>query len=332
MRQFLNKKQRITSVLFLMLIIGGTTVYGLWLTKNHTHHSTDDSSSFNRSGSTPSSPPEESTSRIDELDLNLLPQIDRLNRPLSFLIVGVDERQDDTGRTDTIIVFTANPEERTIKMVSIPRDTKTVLADVSHNFEDKINHAYSRGKGISSTKKTVEQFLGIPIDYTASINMQGFEQLIDIFGGVEVDVPRDFTIEGHHYIQGPMTLDGHAALYYVRERESSNDFDRNFRQQQVVRALIDKSTQFSTLTRVNDIMNIIGKNVDTNLTPVQLFYLQRLYGNVKERDIERLELTGTDEWSDAYYFIVDNTSKAEVTETLRAHLQFRQTESAHSQK
>lgn len=250
------------------------------------------------------------------------PPIDKsLKRPLAFLVVGIDERKNDPGRTDTIIVFTANPDERTIKMVSIPRDTKTVLADVSQSAVDKINHAYSRGDGMPSTKKTVEHFLGIPIDYTVSINMRGFAQLIDTFGGVTIDVPRNFSIAGHHYTKGPMTLDGEAALAYVRERGSSNDFARNARQQQVVRALIDKSARFSTIAKISDILSIIGRNVKTNLTPLKMLHLQRLYGDVSPHDIERLALTGRDEWSDAYYFIADDARRREVSETLRAHLQ-----------
>ena len=241
------------------------------------------------------------------------PPIDKnLNRPLAFLVVGIDERQHDSGRTDTIIVFTSNPEQKTVKMVSIPRDTKTKLADVAFNACDKINHAYARGEGLQSTKKTVEQFLDIPIDYTVSVNMKGFEQLVDIFGGVQIDVPRDFSIKGYNYTKGPMKLGGKAALYYVRERASSSDFDRNKRQQQVLRALIEKSARFSTLTKIDDILRIIGSNVKTNLTPLQLFQLQRMYGKVQERDIEQLQLTGTDEWAESYYFIVNETRKAAV--------------------
>lgn len=258
------------------------------------------------------------------------PSIDKnLNRPLAFLVVGIDERQHDSGRTDTIIVFTSNPEDKTIKMVSIPRDTKTELADVAFNSYDKINHAYSRGEGLQSTKKTVEQFLDIPIDYTVSVNMQGFEQLVDLFGGVQVNVPRDFSIKGYNYQKGLMTLDGEAALYYVRERASSSDFDRNQRQQQVLRALIDKSSRFSTLTKIDDILRIIGNNVNTNLTPLQLFQLQRMYGKVREQDIEQLQLSGTDEWTDSYYFIVNETKKAEVIQTLHNHLQLDNTQEKH---
>lgn len=243
-----------------------------------------------------------------------------MNRPLAFLIVGIDERKDDGGRTDTIIVFTARPRDRSVKIVSIPRDTKTVLADVPLHPYDKINHAYALGKGLSSTKRTVEQFLGIPIDYTVSINMKGFKQLVDVFGGVDVRVPRDFTAYGYHFTKGPMTLNGAQALAYVRERTGTNDFDRNKRQQQVLRSLMSKASRLSTIAKIAHMLHIIDNNVETNLTPWQLFQLQRLYGHLSGKNIEYLKLSGTDEWSDAYYFIVDEASREKVREKLRAHL------------
>lgn len=328
-----NRTAKIIGMVIALLLIGGASVYGLTGQLDRHRQSTDNITELTPSllgQSRNESVPDQNHTRNsadpakEKLDP---PPIDKnLKRPLAFLVVGIDERRHDSGRTDTIIVLTANPINQTIKMISIPRDTKTELADVSKGAFDKINHAYSRGKGLKSTKKTVERFLGIPIDYTTTINMKGFEQLVDLFGGVKVDVPRDFQTRGYRYTKGPMTLDGKAALYYVRERTGSSDFDRNVRQQQVLRSLINKSARFATLTKIDDILHIIGHNVNTNLTPLQLFQLQRLYGKVCGEDIEQLQLRGTDEWSDAYYFIVDETKKEEVIETLRTHLQLDEAE------
>ncbi|WP_082415967.1 LCP family protein [Numidum massiliense] len=242
-------------------------------------------------------------------------------QPLSILVVGIDERLKDSGRTDTIMVFTVNPRDRSIKMLNIPRDTKTVLADVSGDAYDKINHAYSRGNGISSTKKTVEQFLGIPVNYTVSVNMKGFTQIVDLFGGVDVHVKDSFASHGYHYKRGSMQLNGKAALYYVRERTNSSDFDRHRRQQQVVRSLVARASKWSTLANITEILTVFGQNVKTDLTPWQIFQLHRLYGQVGNDNIESLQLSGRDEWSDAYYFVADETSKKNIVETLHAHLQ-----------
>ena len=81
--------------------------------------------------------------------------------PFSALILGVDEREGDEGRSDTMIVLTVNPTLQTTKMLSIPRDTYTEI--VGQGFKDKINHAYAFG-GIEMSRKTVENLLDIPID------------------------------------------------------------------------------------------------------------------------------------------------------------------------
>lgn len=324
MRNRKHNTWKVIGIIIACALIGTLTSYGFSQLRHLPHHPTDDTAKL-----TPSQPfqqqnhhtTNDKTARSDKKKIVSPPTDKNLKRPLAFLVVGIDERKHDSGRADTIIVFTANPTDKTIKMVSIPRDTKTEIADVVTHSHDKINHAYSRGNGLESTKKTVEQFLAIPIDYTVSVNMKGFEQLVDIFDGVHVDVPHDFTMNGFQYRKGPMTLNGEKALYYVRERKSSSDFNRNVRQQQVLRSLIDQSSRFSTITKIDDILRIIGNNVDTDLTPLQLFQLQRLYGKVQEKDIQRLELTGTDEWSDAYYFIVNEQKKKEVIETLHTHLQ-----------
>ena len=82
--------------------------------------------------------------------------------PFSVLMLGVDERKDDSGRSDTMIVITVNPEKQTMKMLSIPRDTRTEI--VGHDTVDKINHAYAFG-GVPIAGYTVENFLNKPIDY-----------------------------------------------------------------------------------------------------------------------------------------------------------------------
>ena len=119
--------------------------------------------------------------------------------PFSVLILGVDERKGDRGRSDTMIVLTVNPNQNSIKMLSIPRDTRTEI--VGHGTEDKINHAYAFG-GIEMSMATVEDFLNIPIDYYLQINMEGFKDIVDSVGGVTVNNDLDFTVDGKHFPKG----------------------------------------------------------------------------------------------------------------------------------
>ena len=110
--------------------------------------------------------------------------------PFSVLVLGVDEREGDSGRSDTMIVLTVNPNQNSIKMLSIPRDTRTEI--VGHGTTDKINHAYAFGREEMSIA-TVEHLLDIPIDYYVKVNMEGFQDIVDAVGGIQVNNNLDFT-------------------------------------------------------------------------------------------------------------------------------------------
>ena len=103
--------------------------------------------------------------------------------PFSVLVLGVDEQKDDIGRSDSMIIITVNPNVESIKMLSIPRDTRTEI--VGNGTEEKINHAYARG-GVEMAIATVENFLDLPIDYYVKVNMDGFKEIIDALDGVTV--------------------------------------------------------------------------------------------------------------------------------------------------
>jgi anionic cell wall polymer biosynthesis LytR-Cps2A-Psr (LCP) family protein len=110
-------------------------------------------------------------------------------KPVSVLLLGVDQRPGERGRSDSIMIMTLNPTRNESRLISIPRDTKVDI--VGHGTNDKINHAYSFG-GPEMAIKTVEKFLNIPINYYAEINMQGFTSLVDAVGGVTVNNDLDF--------------------------------------------------------------------------------------------------------------------------------------------
>ena len=129
--------------------------------------------------------------------------------PFSILMLGVDERDGDKGRSDTMIVLTVNPQKKSVKMLSIPRDTRTEI--VGHGTQDKINHAFAFG-GAKMSMDTVENFLDIPIDYYMKINMEGFKDIVDAVGGVTVQNDLDFSSDGVHFAKGSHTLNGKDAL------------------------------------------------------------------------------------------------------------------------
>ena len=162
--------------------------------------------------------------------------------PFSVLLLGVDEREDDRGRSDTVVVMTVNPAEGSTKMVSIPRDTYTEI--VGRGTTDKINHAYAFG-GIEMSMATVENLLDIPIDYVMQVNMEGFKDIVDAVGGVEVNN----TLAFDGYAEGTIQLDGDEALGYVRMRKQDpeGDFGRQDRQKQVIQGIMKKGASVNSL-------------------------------------------------------------------------------------
>lgn len=188
------------------------------------------------------------------------PKVEKIKEvdPFSVLLLGVDERANDAGRSDTIIVLTVNPQKQSIQMFNIPRDTRTEI--VGRGSVDKINHAYAFG-GVNMSIQTVEQFLGVPIDYYVKLNMEGFVSVIDLLGGVEVNNPFEFNMGNKKFVEGPITLTGEEALLYSRMRydDPRGDLGRNTRQQEIVQELMKNALQVSSVMQIQNILDEVGE-------------------------------------------------------------------------
>lgn len=239
--------------------------------------------------------------------------------PFSLLMLGVDEREGDRGRSDTMIVLTVNPNKNSVKMLSIPRDTRTEI--VGKGKQDKINHAYAFG-GIPMAMDTVENFLDIPIDYYIEVNMKGFTDLVDAVGGVKVKNDLDFTQDGIHFAKGELTLNGKEALSYTRMRKEDprGDFGRQTRQRQIIEGVVKEGAALSSLTKFSDIFTVLGKNVKTNLTFDQMVAIQKGYRDVST-SIEQMELNeeGT-RINNIYYGLVSSEEKQRIQKELKSQL------------
>lgn len=240
--------------------------------------------------------------------------------PFSVLFLGVDEREGDSGRSDTLIVLAVNPNQNSIKMLSIPRDTRVEM--VGKGFEDKINHAYAFGK-VPMAMDSVEGFLDIPIDYYIQINMEGFKEIVDAVGGVTIINDLDFTDADIHFPRGEIHLDGEQALIFSRMRyqDPRGDFGRQLRQRQVIQAIIKKGASLSSLTNLSDIFEVISKNVKTNLTFEQMVEIQKKYKGV-EKDIQQTEIKSEGKYiNDIYYGIVPEEEKLRIQQELKTQLE-----------
>ncbi|RXZ01435.1 LytR family transcriptional regulator [Fictibacillus sp. S7] len=241
--------------------------------------------------------------------------------PLSILILGVDERQGDRGRSDTLILVTVNPKTNKMVMTSIPRDTRTEI--VGKGKEDKINHAYAFG-GEKMAIKTVENFLDVPVDYYVKVNMESFQGLVDALGGVTVDNERlAFKYDGYNFPKGELKLSGKEALAYTRMRKEDpqGDFGRNARQRQVISAIINEGAQVSSVTKMGDILDVIGSNVKTNLTFDEMKDIQSKYKGARN-NVDNVEIKGNSQMINGiYYLIVPDEERTRIQTMLKEQLE-----------
>ena len=246
-----------------------------------------------------------------------LPHLD----PFSVLLLGIDERDNDTGRTDTMIVVTVNPDEGTMKMLSIPRDSRVEI--VGNNTTEKINHAYARG-GIPMTIATVENVLDIPIDFYVAVNMDGFLSIVDVLGDIEVNNDMDLVYRDYAFPKGEIHLDGEEALIFsrIRYEDPRGDFGRQIRQKQLIEALLSKAKNPSILLKMNGVMDVMGENITMNFSQSQILNLQKLYSKL-DKNIEQLQFEqgeGT-RLNGYWYYLLDEQELEMVQNDLKQHLE-----------
>ncbi|PGW84864.1 LytR family transcriptional regulator [Bacillus cereus] len=243
------------------------------------------------------------------------------SEPVSILLLGADERENDKGRSDSLMVITLNPKNNSMKTVSIPRDTYTEI--VGKGKSDKINHAYAFG-GVDMSVATVEKFLNIPINYYIEVNMEGFKDIVDAVGGVDVNNDLEFSQNKYHFAKGNIHLTGDEALWFTRMRyeDPRGDFGRQMRQRQVMQAVIKKGATFSSLTSYGDVLTAIQKNVKTNLTQDQMFDMQKNYKDCLQNS-EDIQIPGDGHKAadGIWYYYVPDATKQDLTNKLRAHLE-----------
>lgn len=307
MRAESRKKQRkrkalkIISIIFFVLLIGGGVYAGM------VYHSLKNAVSQMQGTEHKS---EKRTKSITFQNLD----------PFSVLILGVDERKGDVGRSDTMIVMTVNPNTKSIKMLSLPRDTRTEI--VGHGTTDKMNHAYAYG-GIPMSINTIEGFLDIPIDYYVKINMEGFQEIVDAVGGITVDNDMDLTYKGYHFPKGTISLNGEEALIYsrIRKQDPRGDFGRQMRQRQVIQEVMNKGASFSSLANYRSIFEALGKNVETNLSFDEMMSIQKHYKSALQ-SIKQMTLEGQGQTiNGVWYLIIPEEERLKVQKELKQHLE-----------
>jgi len=237
----------------------------------------------------PSSPPGDSTSGPK------VGIVQRLKKPfpsrtrINVLLLGSDDLE-DVGRSDTIMVLSLNPRLKRAALLSVPRDSRVKIP--GHGL-DKINSAYAHG-GVKLAQETVEQFLGIRIDYYAQVGFNAFVEAVDELGGVDIEVPDPFgTGKGmvkHTYYEsinlkpGYQHLDGKQALQFVRYRNDS-DIERAKRQQQFLRALVEQKLNVMNFHRLLSAGSKVIEQLNTDIDWWTAYDFLRVLRQIPASDI-----------------------------------------------
>ena len=186
---------------------------------------------------------------------------------MNILLLGSDQRPNDGGfRTDTIMLLTLNPAEGTAHLTSFPRDLYVYIPGWT---VQRINTAFAHG-GFELLALTMEYNFGVVPDYYVLINLWSFVDVIDSLGGIDVEVGQ--TLCDHRddhgdtcVYQGTESMDGETALWYVRSRYSTSDFDRGRRQQEVIMAIFDRMLSLNGLQQAPELYEIYRSNVTTDI-------------------------------------------------------------------
>lgn len=265
----------------------------------------------------------------EELGNDNVKPIDPKKDNFSVLFIGIDDSKSrnfksDT-RSDALILATFNAKDKSAKMVSIPRDSYVYIP--CEDKYDKITHAHAYG-GVKCTVESVENLFDIRIDYYVKMNFYAFIDVVDALGGIEVEVPYDIKekdSEDHHNAivlkKGLQKLNGEEALALARTRKKDNDIERGKRQQQILKAILEKASKASSITKYDDVIEAVGNNMKTNFTFDDIKSLIYYVTSRENIDIESLQLKGTDQNDGVYYYQLDEESVQEVADTLQNHLE-----------
>ncbi len=245
-------------------------------------------------------------------------------KPIAVVLIGTDagafKNKEKTGRADAIIYCVLNPEEKSLTLLSIPRDTYVEMP--GYNTMDKIGHSFAYG-GVELTVNTVQNLLGLPVDAYAVVNFSGFKKVIDAIGGVTVENSFAFTLDQYSFPEGTLTLNGAEALAFCRMRKEDpeGDFGRARRQRSVLVAVAKKLQTLTGALNYQDILKAVEKNVQTDIDLSSALEMLSAYSGCLNNVHSMDTIKGyDDEINSVYYYMINEADLQKVTNTLRAHL------------
>jgi len=236
------------------------------------------------------------------------------NDKATVMIMGVDERADDVGRSDTLMIATLDPDKNQAALLSVPRDTRVKIK--GHGF-DKINAAYAYG-GRKLTQETIESLLNTHIDHYIKINVHGFTKIIDALGGIDIDVEKRMYYEdpwdddGGLYIDlqpGMQHMDGKTAITYVRYRDEEGDIGRIKRQQNFMKAVMDKLVSPTIIPKLPAIVSAVSDSVETDMSVSEILSFLGTLQDAKDNGLKSEMLPGKPVYIEGISYWVPDISK-----------------------
>ncbi|WP_256759616.1 LCP family protein [Cohnella sp. WQ 127256] len=249
----------------------------------------------------------------------------KVENPFSILLMGVDARAQERGRSDTMIYTVVRPQDGNVLMVSIPRDTYADI--VGKDKMDKITHAYAFG-GAEMAVNSVEKLLDAQIDHYASINFQGFVQVVDTLGGIHLPIGKDIVNKGadHEKFTVKANKDSYTgveALNYVRYREDAGgDMSRTERNRVFLEELVHRASSLKQWNRIPEVLDIAGENFSTDLPPESMNELAKKFLQTGH-EIQSYTLKGDGKRmgkQNLWYFVTDEDDLNHVRATISTWL------------
>lgn len=234
------------------------------------------------------------------------------------MLMGVDEREGDVGRSDTLMIATLDPKKKKAAILSIPRDTRVKIQ--GHGF-DKINAAYAYG-GHKLTQSTVENLLGVEMEHYVLINVNAFTKIIDAIGGVDINVEKRMYYEDPwddngglviNLYPGQQHMDGKTAITYVRYRDEEGDIGRIARQQKFMQAVMDKLTSPAIIPRIPAIIGEVVDCIDTDLSVKQMIEFMSALKDAQARGLQTEMLPGKPMYIGGISYWLPDLSKLRTT-------------------
>jgi LCP family protein required for cell wall assembly len=245
------------------------------------------------------------------------PKITGISQRTNLLVLGLD---DEEVRSDVIALINFDPSKKKINILSIARDTRVKVG----GKYSKINSLISKG-GEKLVAKEVENITGLNVDYYMILNFKGFREIVDVVGGVEIDVPMDMNYDDPtqnlyiHLKKGNQILDGGKSEQFVRYRKGNHkgegyedgDIGRIEAQQLFLKEFINQKLKPRYILKAGSIFSILKDNMKTNIEIGDLDFFVREVNNIRINDVSTFTLPGDSVYKTGIWYYIYNVKETE---------------------